>query len=242
MTRDEAKKILLLHCPGREQPEDLETIAALEQARTDPELQNWFTEHCAFQEAMRSKFQALPVPADLGKRIAEGTVLAGPRSWWTVRGLPAAAAVLIFAGLLAFWAHPRRQDRFEDFRERMVGSIVREYRMEITTRDMTEVRSFLRKNGAPANYSITPGLARIATAGAGHLGWHGHPVSMVCFQADPNEMVFLFVMDGASVRGAPPRAPVVSQISRFATAAWSVDDQIYLLAAADGGRLRNYLR
>ena len=65
MNRSEAREILLLYRPGTADLFDPPMVEALELARQDPELGRWFEQHCAFQKAMRAKFQQIEVPAHL---------------------------------------------------------------------------------------------------------------------------------------------------------------------------------
>ena len=65
MTCREAQEILLSYRPGTEPADDPQVTAALELARTDAELRAWYEQHRAWDAAVRQKFAALPVPADL---------------------------------------------------------------------------------------------------------------------------------------------------------------------------------
>ena len=52
-----------------------------------------------------------------------------------------------------------------------------------------ELSQFLASKGAPANYKITGGLAKLELAGGGFLRWRSNPVSMVCFKSGTNVSV-----------------------------------------------------
>lgn len=49
MTRDEAKRILLLYRPDSVEPPDPEMEGALNLLKRDAELREWFEAHCATQ-------------------------------------------------------------------------------------------------------------------------------------------------------------------------------------------------
>src|ERR1700722_3255322 len=69
MNRDEVKQILVLYRPGTADVNDPEIAEALALAQNDPELSLWLEEHSARQNALREKFQKLPIPTGLKEQI-----------------------------------------------------------------------------------------------------------------------------------------------------------------------------
>ena len=65
MNRTEARDALLLYRPGTVDAADPRIAEALKWVARDPELKRWFDQHRAFQEAMRTKFRNIEVPAGL---------------------------------------------------------------------------------------------------------------------------------------------------------------------------------
>ena len=242
MTTNEAKRVLLLYRPGSGDERDPETAAALDLARQDAELRAWFARHCAFQEAMRAKLRAVAPPADLlarlqaAPKVIEVSHWRRPRTW-----LAMAAGFALLLGLGVALLRPGTPDRFADFRSRMVRAALREYRMDIVTNEMPQVRAFLASRGAPADYEVTPGLAKLQLTGGGVLQWRGHPVSMVCFDRGDREMLYLFVMDEHAAKDAPPLSPEVAQVNKLATLSWTRNGKSYVLAGpADGDFRQKY--
>lgn len=261
MTRAEAKRILAACRPDRPETHDPLVIEALALAQRDPELQRWFEQHAAFQSALRESFHRLPVPGDLAERllaahrapagslastVASATAPGAPRvrRLWPVawRRVALAAAVLLLAALsLVVFRPGRAEDSFATFRARMVRSVLREYRMEIVTNDMAQIRQFLATNQAPADYEVPGGLARLAPVGAGLLSWQGQRVSMVCLDSGQNDIFFLFIVDPRAVRRPPPAQPEFTRVNKLATASWTRGGRCYVLAAArDLDTLRRY--
>jgi hypothetical protein len=242
MTIPEAKAILLLYRPGVGDELDPQMAAALSLARSEPELAKWFAEHCKFQAAMRVKLRSVtPPPELLGRILAERKVIRPPLWRRTPVWLAAAAAFVVLLGVAFALLRPPPPDRFADFRARMVRTALREYRMDIVTNDMAQVRAFLAARGAPADYEVTPGLAKLPLTGGGLLQWRGHPVSMVCFDRGDREMLFLFVMDGAAAKDAPPAMPQAEQVNKLSTLSWTQDGKAYLLAGPpEGGFKQKY--
>ncbi len=244
MTIREAKDILLLHRPGRGDESDPQVAQALELARREPELQQWLEENCAFHEAFGTQLRSVPVPRDLKADILLGPkIVRGPAHWWN-RTVPiAAAATIILCATIAFmWTNSRRPSDFARFRSRMVGIVLREYRMDLVTNDMRQIRAYLAAKNAPSDYIVPPKLDSLSLTGAGVLHWQGKPVSMVCFDRGAKDMVFLFVSDRKNL-GDPPLSPAqMAPVKGLATAAWSSGDKVYMLAASgDQGALQTYL-
>lgn len=243
MTPRQAKEILLLYRPGTADAEDPEVVAAVELARRDPELARWFEQHCAFQEALRAKLQQIEVPAHLkGALMAQQNIIR-PLVWWrNPVWLSAAAAVLLLLGLVGIWLRPEKPDRFANFRARMVSTALREYRMDVVTNDMRQLRQFIAGKGAPAEYQLTKGLEMLELTGGGCLQWRSNPVAMVCFNRGDNQMLFLFVMKRSALEDPPGETPQSSTATVLQTVSWSQGEYTYLLAGPEDPEFpRKYL-
>jgi uncharacterized membrane protein YbaN (DUF454 family) len=243
MTPRQAKEILLLYRPGTADAEDPEVVAAVEHARRDPELARWFEQHCAFQNALRAKLRQMEVPAHLkGALMAQQNIIRPPSWWRHPVWLSAAAAVVILLGLAGVWLKPAKPDRFANFRARMVSTALREYRMDVVTNDMRQLRQFIAGKGAPAEYRLTKGLEKLELTGGGCLQWRSNPVAMVCFNRGDDQMLFLFVMKRSALEDAPGQTPESSTVTALQTVSWSQGDYTYLLAGPEDPEfLRKYL-
>jgi hypothetical protein len=159
MTPAQAKEILLLYRPGTADAEDPQIVAAIGAARQDPELARWFERHCGFQNAMRAKLRQIDVPVHLkAALLAQHKIVQPPIRWQRPVWLSAAAAVVLFLGLAGFWLKSATPDRLANFQARMVSTALREYRMDLVTNDMRQLRQFIGAKGAPAEYQLTKGL------------------------------------------------------------------------------------
>ena len=243
MTPRQAKEILLLYRPGTADAEDPEVVAAVELARRDPELARWFEQHCAFQNALRAKLRQMEVPAHLkGALMAKQNIIRPPVWWRRPVWLSAAAAVLLLLGLVGIWLRPEKPDRFANFRARMVSTALREYRMDVVTNDMRQLRQFIAGKGASAEYQLTKGLEKLELTGGGCLQWRSNPVAMVCFNRGDNQMLFLFVMKRSALEDPPGETPQSSTATVLQTVSWSRGDYTYLLAGPEDPEfLRKYL-
>ena len=234
MTTSEAKHILPLYRPWRNEPPDAEITEAFALAARDPDLARWWEEHLVCQQALRARFRELPVPAHLKESILAERKMIRPAFWprppfW----LAVAAACAVLIGIAAFMLQPRTPDRFADFRSRMVRSALRQYSMDIVTNDMRQVRQFLAGRGVPADYTLPPGLQRLSPTGGASLTWRSKPVAMVCFDRGDREMLYLFVLDRTVVKDAPPASPQVTKVNKLVTVSWSEGDRAYVLAGPE---------
>jgi hypothetical protein len=230
----EAKQILLLYRPGAGDADDLQMVQALDLTRQDPELGQWFEQHCAFQRAMRAKFQDIVPPPHLKAAILAQQKIIHPPIWWQEPvWLAAAAVVALFLGLAGFWLWPHAPNRFANFQARMVSTALRQYPMDIVTNDMLQVRQWMAARGAPADYDLTKGLERLKLTGGGLLRWRNNPVTMVCFDRGDTQMLFLFVMNRAAIKDPPPASPQLAKVNDLQAASWTQGDKTYVLAGPE---------
>ena len=160
MNSSEAKQILLLYRPGTADAADPQMAEALELARRDPELGRWFEQHRAFQKALRARFRQIEVPAHLKTSLliqsrAPQPIIMPAQAWWRspVWLTAAARGVALARAGRRCWLKPRRaRTGLPTIEARMVSEAQREYRMDLVTNDMRQVRQFMAQRGAPADY------------------------------------------------------------------------------------------
>ena len=234
MNIDEAKKILIAYRRGSRDIDDSEVTEALSAARQMPELQAWLDQQAHRHSTIRAAFRDIPVPDDLADRILAGSnVVIVPRAAWMRREVLACAAMIAAMLILLFFFSRTvsSSDSFEIFRSRMVRSVLREYRMDIVTNDIVQIRGFLARNQAPADYILSEKLTSFSPVGGGVLSWQDRRVSMVCLDSGRTNMLFLFVVDRDGMRHPPTIAPAFAKVNKLMTASWSQGDKVFLLAA-----------
>jgi hypothetical protein len=247
MTILEAKKILQLYRPSGHDADDRQVAEALELAKRNPELGLWLAQHGRFQTALREKFLEITPPASLKEKILASQKMIRPLPFWqNPVSWRMAASIVLLIGLglsaTALWRNSRIPDKFADYESRMVRSALREYRMDLVTNDLKEVRQLMATHGAPADFSLPKGLAQLKLTGGGVLRWRNHPVSMICFNRGDDEMLFLFVMDRAAVKDPPSQKAGLEKINKLAAVSWSEDNKTYLLAGPEEAHfLQKYL-
>jgi hypothetical protein len=247
MNKDKAREILLLYRPGMGDEEDPEIAAALELAKADLELGAWFREQIAFHAAVGASLRQVEPPVGLKDRILAGqsgrNII---RVWWRNPAALAAAAVLVLLiGLTAFWFSPRGENNnFAAFRTRMARVALRDYnRMDLVSSDPKEIRKYLAGHSPNGDFVLPAGLKEVTPLGCAALRWHDRPVSMICFKRGANDLIWLFIVNRASVLDSPgATSPEVQALGKFMTASWTIGEKTYVLGViGDEKELRRYL-
>jgi hypothetical protein len=186
-----------------------------------------------------------PIPRAISNQShgSGGPKILRPGFGWRQPVLWAMAASILLVGALAgLWLKPTAPDPLAQFQARMVSTALREYRMDLVTNDMRQVRQLMAQGGAPADYAVTPGLEKLSLTGGGILRWQSHPVAMVCFDRGDNQMLFLFVLSRAAFPNPPPETPRLAKVNQLLTASWSSGDKTYVLAGPEEADfVRKYL-
>ena len=248
MNQAEARSILQLYRPGTDDANDPQIAEALALARQNPELARWLEAHCVRQLALRDKFRQITIPPGLKEQITSEQA-AWQRAKAVKRRLAAfAAAVSVLILLLEIPWHRNSppEDTLEVFQHHMMGVALRGYGMDLTTNDLPQIRSFLAKKQAPADFQLSDALKHTTINGCAIETWQGAKVTMVCFHtpktADQNNL-WLFVADQGAIKTENlSSSPTVQTIHRLITATWIKDGKLYLLGAeGNEADLRPYL-
>lgn len=230
MNRQEAKEILLHLRSGIGQPAD-EEREALQFAEHDPELRDWFQKQQTFQAEFQRGLRQIQPPAELKARILAGRKIVRPA--WRRRSfiVAAAAAVIMMAIGLVFWGRTSSDNQtFALFQSRMVGFALRQYRMDIETPDERRVREYLAEQGRPAQFPLPQGLAAMPVKGGASLTWKGEPVSMLCFDWQGTDTLYLFVIEESHLNESNvTQAANIAPYKGVTTAAWRAGEMVYLL-------------
>jgi len=245
---ERAKEILLLYRRDGPEANDPEVSEALEQVKRDPELREWFDDHCERQSLIREHLKGIRVPESLKERILTEAAKRQVLDWWQ-RPIPswaAAAAVVLLASVFFFFLQERTPDEktFTAFRNRMVGQTQRMYPdMDMVTNDLVEIRRYLAARQWPADYILPQPLQKLAGIGCAALQWRSNKVSLVCLTSGSTSNLFLFVIDGSALSDPPPSGqPEFLRIGRLMSASWSQDGKTYILAGpGDEEFVRKYL-
>lgn len=247
MTHDQVKDALRLQRAGCVDTSDAEVAEALRLVAAEPGLRAWWEEQQQFDRGVRAALEGLPVPEGLEAAILAGRTPARvvrfpDRRRWLWMGAAAAAAVVISMVGSVLWGRGTRTSEWDTFRNRMARAALREYRMTLTTNDLGVIQGYLAQAGAPAAYELPVGVKGLPGLGCGVVRWQDRPVSMVCFDLGRKRILWLFVAEQASVRGAPVSNETRSERwGQLATTAWSDGRHVYLMAMiGEPSQLRPY--
>ena len=171
MTTSEAKQILLLY-RGSVDDSDPQFHAALDYAKSDPELGQWLQEQTNYYDAIRAKLRAIEPPPGLSEKIVRNRPIPFPRDWSRIGQL--AAAILISASitmLLMKWIeHSNRS--FTGAQEIVVTGEVLDMTCYIASNlsgpDHAECARVCIRSGEPAGIKTQDGKVYLLTGEPGH--------------------------------------------------------------------------
>jgi hypothetical protein len=171
MTTSEAKEILLLY-RGAIDDSDPQFHAALDYAKSDPELGKWLREQTNCYDAIRAKLRAIEPPPGLSEKIVRKRPIPFPRDWSRISQL--AAAILISASitmLLLKWSE-RRHRSVAGAQEIVVTGEVLDMTCYIASNlsgpDHAECARVCIRSGEPAGIKTQDGKVYLLTGEPGH--------------------------------------------------------------------------
>jgi hypothetical protein len=170
MNTREAKEILLLY-RGQIDDSDLQFRAALDYAKSDPELGQWLREQTECYDTIRTKLRGIEPPPGLSEKIVRRWPIPFPRDWSRVGQL--AAAVLISVSvtvLLMKWSESRNRNAGPQ--EILVTGEVLDMTCYIASNlsgpDHAECARICIKSGEPAGIKARDGKVYLLTGEPGH--------------------------------------------------------------------------
>lgn len=233
MDRREAKEILSRSQPG-EFATDPKLGEALELARRDPQLAEWFAKYRAAQAGSPGEVASPP-----GTIPDEEHLIPRNRPALAMIGITALALLVI---VLASLLRPK-PDPFTSYRNRMARLVQRSFPMTSTATNQVQLREYLRANGWPFDFTMPRNLEKLPGKGGAVFTWHGFPVALMGLDAGSNTNLYLFLIRRSAFENVPvERKPEFARIGNLLTATWADADKIYLLAGPnDQSFLQSYL-
>lgn len=253
MNHEEVKFILSAYRPGGQDSNDPRIQDALEHARRDPVLEKWFGEEMERDAAIARSLQSIPVPENLRSQILAGAKVtaftATPKkhraSWLFRFGAIAAAAALV--AVAAYLPMREREAKIERLQSALAQHELQGWQTEAieTVSNMasgrepfdakaptvTKLESWLAENHGTTVSTVPPGLETLTSIGCKTFQWHGHAVSIVCFQRDKNNAVHMVVIDKNGLHHPPPEgSPRFVRKGDWITASWSQGDRAIMIA------------
>ena len=188
MNNVEAKFILQGYRPDGSDAADATFSAALEQARLDPALGDWFAREQAFDCAMCAKLDRIQPPAGLREAILAGGRVTEPvehrRAWWQHPALMAmAASVALLLGVgVGFW--PKQAEASAGLTEFALTDALHSETHGGHGEKTGELQAALSQPGTHLGAPLPVNFAALRNAGCRTLQFNGHEVLEVCFKRD----------------------------------------------------------
>jgi hypothetical protein len=171
MNTREAKQILLLY-RGAIDDSDPQFHAALDYAKSDPELGKWLREQTNCYDTIRAKLRGIEPPVGVSEKIVRSRPIPFPRDWSRIGQL--AAAILISASitmLLMKWSEHRNRS-FTGAQEIVVTGEVLDMTCYISNNlsgpDHAKCARDCIRSGLPAGLKSQNGKVYLLTGGPGH--------------------------------------------------------------------------
>jgi hypothetical protein len=171
MNTREAKEILLLY-RGPIDDSDPQFRAALDYAKTDPELGQWLREQTQCYDTIRTKLRGIEPPPGLSEKIVRRLPIPFPRDWSRISQL--AAAILISASVTALlmkWSE-RRHHPVLGPQEILVTGEVLDMTCYIASNlsgpDHAKCAKICIRSGEPAGIKTQDGTVYLLTGEPGH--------------------------------------------------------------------------
>jgi len=237
MNTTEAKFILQARRPDGQDDADPRFAQALEQARRDPALAEWFAREQAFDSAVAGKLRAVRPPVGLRDAILAGARMSRRVPFWRrSQVLALAACVTIVIGLAAFWSalHPAAD------MERLALGVMNEVGSEAHHAAMPRARGRLQALLADSSTRLAAGLpldlSQLKADGCRSLRIGGHEVLEVCFER--GGQFHLYVAKRDDFKGEAQ--PIFRERGTLAAVTWTDARNAYVLVSDSGaGALRN---
>jgi hypothetical protein len=238
MTNEEAKLILQAYAPNGRSATDPKFQAALNQARCNREVADWFANEQALDARIGdSLIRSIKPPTRLKSLLLAQRAIIRPVVWWRRQSHQlalAACAVLVSIFSLVWFSHPGPVE-FGKYREE-IGETAAEgvepaYRV---ARDQWQVRRWLADNELDAGSMVPPGLNDEMISSCRVINWRGNKVYIICYQLGDHQNAHLAVIDRAALKDPPAESPVFGRIGKAATISWSRGNRTYMIASTSG--------
>ena len=239
MNNEEAKFILQGYRPNGRDTTDATFCAALDQARLDAGLGQWFAVARAFDAAISAKFAEVQPPTGLREAILAGGRLTAPPAavprWWQSRGLLAAAAgvAVLLALSVGFW--PKTAAAREALQDFAVADAKHSGTHGGEGADTDALQAMLSNPQVRLGRDLPVNFAALRKAGCRTVTFREREVLEVCFNRD-GVWFHCYIAQRADFTAlAASAAPVLSERGGASLAAWG-DAAHYFVVVSKAGR------
>ncbi len=235
MNNEEAKFILQGYRPNGADSGDATFNAALEQARNDPALGEWFARQQAFDAAVSARLAQVAPPSDLRGAILAGGKVTAPqsgRAWWNRpawMGAAASIAIMLAAGM-ALW--PNRAEALPQF-------VLEDVRLSAVHgghgHENNELQAVLNDPGTRLGQKLPIQFANLHETGCRTINCRGHDVLELCFKRNGVWFHAYIARKRDFPTVAKDVAPRITDHGSTSLATW-VDDEHVIMVVSKSGR------
>ncbi|HWA28051.1 MAG TPA: hypothetical protein VG734_20535 [Lacunisphaera sp.] len=236
MNNAEAKFILQGYRPNGTDADDATFTAALEQAKNDPGVAEWFARQRAFDAAISAKLAQIEPPADLRAAILAGGRVSGEarqRSWWNRPAWMAAAAgiaVMLGAGVV-LW--PKTAGAFMEFAvaDAKMSAIHGGHGHENNT-----LQEILNSPDTKLGQKLPINFANLHETGCRTISFRGHDILELCFKRNGVWFHAYFARKTDFPNVAKNTTPVLQDRGSIAIASWTDEEHVIVVVSKTGRR------
>lgn len=238
MNTQQAKFILQGYRPNGADAGDATFAEALEQAKHDMVLRDWFAKEQAFDAAISAKLGQVQAPAGLRESILAGARLTvadtTQRSWWRHPVWMAAAAgvAALLSVSVALWPKPA-----------LAGTPLVNFTLTDATHtelhgghgaEAGALTTFLSQPTTRLGQAMPVEFASLRTTGCRTLSFEGHDLLEVCFQRN-GTWFHCYIMQRADFPSlAMPSAVALFERNGLGAAAWADTSRLYVVVSEKG--------
>jgi hypothetical protein len=238
MNTQQAKFILQGYRPDGADAGDATFAEALEQARHDLVLRDWFAREQAFDAAVSAKLGEVQAPAGLREAILAGARVTAPgtsrRSWWHQPAWLAVAAgvALLAATTLALWPKPA-----------VAGGPLLEFALTDARHSETHgghgvetgvLQAMLSQPTTHLGDGLPVDFATLRRNGCRTVSFEGHDLLEVCFQRDGVWFHCYIAQRGDFSSLAMAAAPALVDRNGASIASWADASHLYVVVSKTG--------
>ncbi len=239
MNNVEAKFILQGYRPNGADAADAMFASALEQARQDPALHDWFAREQAFDAAISARLGRIQAPAGLREAILAGgrvTAADAPRHrWWQHPVLMAAAAgvAVIFALTMALWPKQAAADApLLNFA--LTDALHSENHDGHHGAEAGALQAVLADPVTRLGGNLPVDFAGLRRTGCRTVGFEGHEVLEICFKRNGVWFHCYIVQRGDFPTLAAAATPTLVDRNGMSLASWADATHLFVVVSKRG--------
>lgn len=238
MNNEEAKFILQGYRPDGSDAGDAAFSAALEQAKLDPALGQWFERTQRFDAAISAKLAEVKAPAGLREAILAGGRVTVPettrRSWWRMSaGLAVAASIAVLLAVgLAVW--PNQADAAGSLAEFALLDAKHSETHGGHGSETKALQATFSEPGRKLGNALPVDFDALQKGGCRTVSFKGHELLEVCFNRDGAWFHCYIARRSDFPALVAAAAPVLGEKDGAAIASWADSSHIYMIVSKTG--------